>query len=74
MTNKNGVSVLCFERHTVRVLQLGGEPWFIAKDVCQALEVVNHRMALKALDDDEKGVNLTYTPDPRWPAVNAHRV
>ncbi|AHM72105.2 MULTISPECIES: BRO-N domain-containing protein [Yersinia] len=62
MTNKNGVSVLCFERHTVRVLQLGGEPWFIAKDVCQALEVVNHRMALKALDDDEKGVNLTYTP------------
>ncbi|THD44238.1 antirepressor protein [Enterobacteriaceae bacterium ML5] len=62
MTNKPDVSVLCFEGHKVRVQQLSGDPWFIAKDVCQALEIVNHRMALKALDHDEKGVNLTYTP------------
>jgi len=61
MTNKTDVSVLCFEGHKVRVLQSSGEPWFIAKDVCQALEITNHRMALKALDHDEKGVNLTYT-------------
>ena len=39
-----------------------GNPWFIAKDVCEALELSNHSMAIAALDDDEKGVSLTYTP------------
>jgi prophage antirepressor-like protein len=32
-----------------------GNPWFIAKDVCEALELSNHSMAIAALDDDEKG-------------------
>lgn len=61
MTNKNDISVLCFEGHKVQVIQLNGEPWFIAKDVCEALGVVNSRDALIALDDDEKNtVALTY--------------
>lgn len=32
------------------------EPWFVAKDVCAALEIKNSRQALTRLDDDEKGV------------------
>ena len=61
MTNKNGVSVLCFEDYKVQVVQLNGEPWFIAKDVCAALGIVNSRDALTALDDDEKNtVALIY--------------
>ena len=31
------------------------EPWFVAKDVCAALELTNPTEALKALDDDERG-------------------
>ena len=46
---------------TIRVAEINGEPWFIAADGCQALEVKNGRDALSRLDDDEKGVALTDT-------------
>ena len=37
-----------------------GNPWFVAKDVCNVLDIVNHRDAVSALDDDEKhGVGIT---------------
>ncbi|EOA8591008.1 Bro-N domain-containing protein, partial [Escherichia coli] len=55
--------VLRFDSVNVRVVYLNGDPWFVAKDVCAALELTNSRTALQMLDDDEKGVNLTYTPD-----------
>ena len=42
--------------HAVRVVMRDGEPWFIAADVCRALDIVNSRDALSRLDDDEKGV------------------
>lgn len=38
-----------------------GEPWFVAADVCKALEIVNPSNAVKKLDDDEKGLHLTDT-------------
>lgn len=31
-----------------------GEPWFVAKDVCEILEISNPSDALKRLDDDER--------------------
>ena len=31
-----------------------GEPWFVAKDVCEILGVGNSRQALSRLDNDEK--------------------
>lgn len=31
-----------------------GEPWFVAKDVCDVLELSNVGQALARLDDDEK--------------------
>ena len=31
-----------------------GEPWFVAADVCKALEVQNPTDAIKKLDEDEK--------------------
>lgn len=46
----------------VRTVQLDGEPWFVAADVCRALGHSNNRMALERLDDDEKGVSSIYTP------------
>ncbi|HBN3478608.1 Bro-N domain-containing protein [Escherichia coli] len=53
--------VLRFDSVNVRVVYLNGDPWFVAKDVCAALELTNSRMALQALDDDESNtVTLTY--------------
>ena len=46
----------------VRTVTKDGEPWFVAADVCRALEVGNSRQALSRLDDDEKGVISTDTP------------
>lgn len=45
----------------VRTTIIDGEPWFVAADVCKALEIANNRDALTRLDDDEKGVALTDT-------------
>lgn len=49
-----------------------GEPMFVAKDICAALEIKNSRDALARLDDDEKGVVLTDTPggEQQMQAVN----
>lgn len=52
-----------FEHETfgqIRVIDRGGEPWFIAVDVCRALDI--SRTQTRRLDDDEKGVHLTHTP------------
>lgn len=38
-----------------------GEPWFVAKDVCDALGISNNRDAIKSLDTDEK--NTVAIPD-----------
>ncbi|MGJ0440005.1 phage antirepressor [Paenibacillus polysaccharolyticus] len=45
----------------VRTVVIEGDPWFVAKDVCEVLQVSNSRMALGRLDDDEKGVSSIYT-------------
>ncbi len=38
----------------VRILLQGDNPWFVAKDVCDCLEISNSRQALSRLDTDEK--------------------
>lgn len=39
---------------SIRTLEIEGEPWFVAKDVCGVLGLVNSRKATGDLDDDEK--------------------
>lgn len=51
-----------FEGSPVRVVMQGGEPQWVAKDVCDVLDHSNSRTALERLDDDEKGVSTVYTP------------
>lgn len=43
-----------FETMSVRTLTKGLDPWFVAKDVCQALGIQNHRKATASLDSDER--------------------
>ena len=47
---------------SMRTMEREGEPWFVAADVCKALEIVNNRDAIARLDEDEKGVASTDTP------------
>lgn len=46
----------------IRVVMREGEPWFIAADVCRALDISNVSDAVARLDEDEKGIVLTDTP------------
>ncbi len=41
----------------VRVVDVNGEPWFVAADICAALELNNTSMAVAGLDDDERGIS-----------------
>lgn len=54
-------STFKFDEREIRTLSLNGEPWFIAKDVCDAIGLDNNRKALLTLDEDEKGVTLSNT-------------
>lgn len=39
---------------SIRTVMQDGEPWFVAADVCKALDVANPSDALNRLDDDER--------------------
>lgn len=41
----------------VRTVTQGDDVWFVAKDVCDVLEIKNHRTSISILDEDEKGVH-----------------
>ena len=45
---------------SVRVVEKDGDPWFVARDVCEALgfDEYNTNNATKGLDDDEKSTIL----------------
>lgn len=45
---------------SVRTLTKDGETWFVAADVCKALNHTNPTMAVKGLDDDDK-MTLNFT-------------
>lgn len=60
------VQLYSFDGNQVRTLtDEQGEPWFVAKDVCDILGITNSRDAMSSLDDDEKGVANTDTPGGR---------
>lgn len=61
---KTAAKVFTFNENNkpVRVELVDGEPWFVAKDVCDALTIGNSRDAIGRLDDDEKGVSVVATP------------
>lgn len=46
----------------IRTQVINNAPWFVAKDICDALSLVNSRKATSSLDDDEKGVSPVVTP------------
>ncbi|MBQ3625676.1 MAG: Bro-N domain-containing protein [Synergistaceae bacterium] len=54
MENSANLQVFDFNEHAVRIIMQDGEPWWVAKDVCNVLELADVTSALRGLDDDEK--------------------
>lgn len=40
----------------IRTVTIGNEPWFVASDICKALDIANTTQAMQRLDDDEKSM------------------
>ena len=52
---KNKMQVFQNEKFgELRTVHINGEPWFVAADVCKALEIGNPTDALRRLDEDER--------------------
>lgn len=55
MSNSNSLQTYQFQSYKLRVIvDDNGEFWFIAKDVCDVLELTDVSMSISRLDDDEK--------------------
>lgn len=54
MSNQTQLSTFTFETNSIRTFAINNEPWFIAKDICDALNISNVADSLSKLDDDEK--------------------
>lgn len=50
----NELSIFNYGQNEVRTVQVNGEPWFVAKDVCAVLELKDHRTSINLLDEDER--------------------
>jgi len=55
------VTPFTFENHAVRTVVIENEPWFIAKEVCDILGLVNPRKALQDFPENERNtVTISY--------------
>ena len=60
--NNNALQVFTYKEHQVRTTTIDGEIWFVAKDICDILELSDVSMSTQGLDDDEKGTSKICTP------------
>lgn len=54
--------VKVYKNSPVRIVEKDGEPWFVAKDVCDILALGNPRSSIALLDEDERGVHSMDPP------------
>jgi prophage antirepressor-like protein len=59
---ENNIIPFKYDKHDVRTVLIDGEPWFVAKDVCDVFGDTNYRRSIQILDEDEKGVSQVNTP------------
>lgn len=57
----NEIASFGFNSHPVRVFSDNDQIWFVAKDVCDALEYKHVPSAMRMLDEDEKDVRKVHT-------------
>jgi prophage antirepressor-like protein len=55
MSNTNNKqSLFDFQGHDIRIVIHNGEPWFVAKDICETLGIANHRDTIASLPGHQK--------------------
>lgn len=54
LSTQTQVSTFNFDNHAIRTITINNEPWFVAVDICRALNLSSPSMAIANLDDDEK--------------------
>ena len=59
-TVESSLLPLNFKGCAVRTVMIGNMPWFVAKDVCEVLELSDVSMSVAKLDDDEKLVQKLF--------------
>lgn len=59
---KHEVVALQFEGENVRMTEIGGDPWWVATDVCRVLGYGRPRDALRNIKDKHKGAHIVRTP------------
>ncbi len=56
----NELQIFTYKEQQVRTTEIDSEIWFVAKDVCDVLEMTVE--ATRRLDNDEKGLKKIQTP------------
>ena len=56
----NNLQVFNFNQKDVRIIELDGEPWWVAKDVCDVLDILDTSQAIERLEEDEKLIRKLY--------------
>lgn len=51
-----------FEANQIRVIDIDGQPWFVASDIAKALDYRDTHQMTRILDDEEKGTHTVSTP------------
>jgi len=52
---------ITFNKNNIRILGYYNEPWFVAKDICEILEIKDVSMALTKISDKWKGTKVIGT-------------
>lgn len=61
----SNIQIFNYQSNEVRTVEMGGEPWFVLKDVCNTLNINNQRDVQERLDSDEVGrFNLPHPQNP----------
>jgi prophage antirepressor-like protein len=56
MSKSKALQVFTFNEKRVRVVMRGDQPWWVAKDICNVLEIQNVTQAVEQLDTDERSM------------------
>lgn len=51
----SNIQIFNYQNNEVRTVEMGGEPWFVLKDVCNILGISKYRDTAARLDADERG-------------------
>ena len=58
----NALQVFDYKGATVRTVEINGDVWLVARDVCDVLGLSDVSMSVRGLDEDEKGTSSICTP------------